>query len=182
MNNLAHSFVKLSQENTGSIPAITVNVMPNWQEVALQLTVTIIALYIIKRKFWDRIKDYFHKQNDVIGDNLNNAIKQNTQAEELLKSNQKVAAQVNETYNQKIAQAVKEGEAIKNSIVEKAQQEVNQYKENQLNAIESHKNKALSEIETHTAKIADEMVAKILHSSDSKNADILINDAIEAIK
>jgi F0F1-type ATP synthase membrane subunit b/b' len=178
MDFLTQGIVTLAEPSS---PNITIDLAPNMVEVLMQLIVTFAAVYLIKRKFWNRIKEYFQKQNDLIGENISNAVSQKKEADELFAQNQKVAKEVNEKYNEAIARAEKDAQVVRQDILQKAQQEADQYKATQFSAVESHKNQALSEIEQYTVKIADEMVGKILNSSNQSASNKLIDEAIEVI-
>lgn len=163
------------------MPKITINVIPNLQEMAIQLFVTFMAIYLIRRKYYNVIKNYFSKQNNYIRAKITNAIEHEKEANNLKKEQAEKLKAANQQYQQSISTAQQKASQIANEIIEKANLEGEKLKELKIAQANTSIEKAQKELTNETIMLAEKMLDKLLEDNKAILDKKLTNEIVNGL-
>lgn len=135
---------------------------PDYGVLALTVCNFLLLVYLLKKFAWGPVISALEKRETQIETDKQTAADARQSAEQLKQELEKRLAQISDEAAQKMAAAVKAGEAQKEQLLVQAQEQVRQLLDQAKVQIEAEKNKALSDVRNEIASISLLAASRIL--------------------
>jgi len=127
---------------------------PDYGVLALTVCNFLLLVYLLKKFAWGPVVSALEKRETQIETDKQTAADARQSAEQLKQELEKRLAQISDEAAQKMAAAVKAGEAQKEQLLVQAQEQVRQLLDQAKVQIEAEKNKALYDVRSEIASIS----------------------------
>lgn len=142
----------------------------------------VIFFFIIKKYFYQKIKDVIGKRQDSIAAEIVGAEEKNATAGKLRLEYEGLLANIKASEREIIRGANAEGQVQRQEIVEKAHGEAKVIIEKAMAEIEFEKRKAMNEVKSNIVDLSLFAAEKIIHTSlDQKQHEAMILDFIDKV-
>jgi F-type H+-transporting ATPase subunit b len=146
--------------------------------------VTFLVVVIILKIFaWNPIIRALDERADKIHGDIDRADKMRKEAEEALETYQQKIADANKETNAILEEAKNDANNLKNKTIEETQQEIKSLKEQSLRDIELSKQKAVQEIQEQVIELSVSIASQILEKKlKTEDHVAFVNNEIEKLK
>lgn len=161
---------------------IEVYVLPELSQVILQLTVTLLMLIVVRKFFWGPITEFVKKKEDISIAEVNEAKRQNIEAEKLLEEANQTVKSAREKAADIVNESKNSANAVHDRIINDAKKEVDYLKANAKDSIDQEKNRFYNDLKNQVADLAMEAASKIVNKElDASKHEEIIDSVIEGV-
>jgi F-type H+-transporting ATPase subunit b len=140
----------------------------------------IVLFLILKNKFFDKIRNHMLKRQEAVSDSIENAVKKNIAADQLLVDYQNKLALVDEEAREKIKQAMVKAEIQSNEIINEAHRKSTEILRKANDDVEREKEQALKDLKNQIADLAIFAAEKVIEKElNTKEHHALVSKVID---
>lgn len=141
----------------------------NVSDAVLVLISTLLIVFIVKKFFWNYVREYLEKRQAFIQSQLDESTKALSESNELKEKYEQQMANVKAEANEIIANAKAEAKAEANDIVSKAKANAEAMKEKAMLDIENEKSKVKEQIKEEISEVAFLAASKVVEKELDEN-------------
>ncbi len=142
----------------------------------------IIFFLIIKKFFYEKVKDIMAKRQEAVTSEISEAEKKNQLANELKEKYEAQVADIREQERTIIREANIEGQHQQQEIIARSKEEAKAIIDRAMAEIDLEKNKALNEVKSNIVELSLFATEKVIKQSvDKKQHEVMVKSFIESV-
>ncbi len=159
-----------------------VYVIPDPLQMGLQLIVTALMLFVVRRFFWKPITKFIDDKKEISVSEINEAKEKNRAATELLDASNLEIKQARQKAAEIVGDSKKSANAVHESIIAEAKKEADYLKSNAKEAIEQEKIKFYDDLKNQVVDLSMIAAAKIIEEEiDSSQHERIVDNLIDGV-
>lgn len=156
---------------------------PDFGVLALTVCNFLLLVYLLKKFAWGPVIGALEKRENQLAQDKQTAADARKAAEELKKELDERLAQISAEASQKMAQAVKAGEAQKEQLLAQAKEQAQHLLEQAKTQIEAEKNKALADVRGEIADLTVLAASRVIERQVKEDgAEEIVERVLEEVK
>ena len=156
---------------------------PDYGVLALTVCNFLLLVYLLKKFAWGPVIGALEKRENQIAQDKQTAADARQSAEQLKKELDERLAQISEEAAQKMAAAVKAGEAQKEQLLAQAKEQAERLLSQAKTQIEAEKNKALADVRGEIANLSVLAASRVIeHQVKDDRADEIVAQVLKEVQ